>query len=277
MVRFDDRGNAPEHYQQPLPVGSIDRLVELDARIAAVEQPASSVGARSVEAPEQLRTRVSERLRHKQRALSPWDYERLVLQHFTQIYKAKCLPAGVVEPGVIHVLVIPDIRNSHPSDVLSPTAPANLLAEIKRWLTEHTPAAANVRVRNPVYVPVTVRLAVRFTDASDIGAARKLLNADLIRFLSPWAYDEGADVAIGGSIHANSILEYVDRLGYVDYVSDLKLFTRPGRGAIDYVSTEQPDQVLVAAHTHHIDGSNPGRGIGYMKMDVDFVVKDPEL
>src|SRR5690606_19431370 len=93
-VRFDDRGNAAAHYAQPLPAGSIQRLLVPEAGLAKLEQPYSSSGGRPAEAPERLDTRVSERLRHKDRALTAWDHERLVLHRFPQIYKARCLPTG---------------------------------------------------------------------------------------------------------------------------------------------------------------------------------------
>jgi hypothetical protein len=287
-VRFDDGGNAADHYQQPLPVGSIDRLVEPDARIAAIEQPFTSSGGKPPERPETFYTRVSERLRHKQRALTPWDYERLVLQRFGQVYKAKCLSAGAARgPGHVDVIVIPDIREALPSDAFAPRAPANLLADIQAYLSERAPAAASVRVRNAHYVPVLVRLGVRFKPGVDEGFARKQLNEALVRFLSPWAYDDGAEVMIGGKIYASSIIDFVDRRDYVDYVAELKLFR--GRGnddfemippQVDYhVATDRPDQVLVAARQHVIDvipelgyQQTSFNGLNYMKIELDFIV-----
>ncbi len=287
-VRFEDRGNAPDHHDQPLPVGSIERLVEPDARIAAIEQPFTSFGGKPVERAEVFHTRVSERLRHKQRALAPWDYERMVLQRFGQIYKVKCLPAVAGRgPGQVDVIVIPDIRGALPSDAFAPKVPANLLADISTFLTARAPAAAILRVRNAHYVPVLVRLGVRFRAGQDEGFARKRLNDDLVRFLSPWAYGEGAELMIGGRIYANSILDFVDRRDYVDYVAEIKLFR--GRGpddfelippGVDYhVATDRPDQVLVAAQDHVIDvipelGYQQASftGINYMKIELDFIV-----
>src|SRR5690606_18520940 len=221
-VRFDDQGNAASHYAQPLPVGSIERLQDPDARIAAIRQPYTSYGGRPAEQPEHFHTRVSERLRHKQRALSPWDYERLVLQRFESIYQAKCLVASSGEqPGRVDVIVVPDIRDALPSDAFAPRAPANLLADIEAYLRERAPATATIRVRNPRYLAVLVRLGVRFAPGIDEGFAKQRLNQDLIRLLSPWAFDGGhrADLMIGGRIYASSIIDFVDRCDYVDYVA----------------------------------------------------------
>lgn len=274
----------------PLPAASVDRLHDPDPRIAAVEQPFTSFGGEPPEPPSHFYTRVSERLRHKRRALAPWDYERLVLQRFGAVYKARCLPSGATdgEPGRVDVLVVPDLRARLPSDAFAPRAPADLLARIHEYLAAVAPGPARLVVRNPRYVAVSVRLGVRFNPDQDVIAARRRLNDDLCRFLSPWAYDEGAELSIGGKIYASSIVDFVDRRDYVDYVAEIRLafsdngvdFTVLPPTDEDYhVAAGRPDQVLVAARQHHIDiigerdeplGSFSG--IGYLKVELDFLV-----
>jgi hypothetical protein len=283
---FEDRGNAASHYEQPLPAGSIERLLDPDVRVASIEQPYTSYGGMPPERADTFDTRVSERLRHKQRALSSWDYERLVLQRFRQIYKAKCLSVG---DGGVEVLVIPDIRALTPGDTFAPRAPANLLADIQSYLVSRAPAVARVRVRNAHYVPVKVRLGVRFMTGIDVGFAKQRLTEDLVKFLSPWAFEEGAELMIGGRIYANSILDFVDRRDYIDYVAEIKLFRSIDGGANfdlipptvrDYhVATQHPDQVLVAAQQHLYDvipdtGYEQANftGINYARIELDFIV-----
>ncbi|HEY8207153.1 MAG TPA: baseplate J/gp47 family protein [Myxococcaceae bacterium] len=284
-VRFDDRGNDPSHYEQPLPVGTIQRLVNPDARISSVSQPFTSFGGRPGEKPELFDTRVSERLRHKDRALSAWDYERLVLQRFRQIYKAKCLSAAA---GAVDVVVIPDIRELHPRDTFAPKAPANLLADIQAYLAQRSPAGGGVRVRNAQYVQVQVRLGVRFKQGVDEGFAQRRLIDDLVRFLSPWAFDEGKELMIGGKIYASSILDFVDRHDDVDFVAEIKLFRSLDGEDFDlvppvagefHVATDRPDQVLVAAPAHYVDvipesgyQQSSFTGINYARIELDFIV-----
>jgi hypothetical protein len=283
-VRFDDRGNAAAHYDQPLPVGAIERLVDPDARIAQVDQPYTSFGGRPAEPPELLDTRVSERLRHKMRALTAWDHERLVLHRFRQIYKARCLSSA----GGVDVIVIPDIRELHPSDTFAPRAPANLLADIQTYLVERAPAAARIRVRNARYVAVQVRIGVRFRAGIDAGFAQRRLNDDLIRFLSPWAFDDGAELTIGGRIYANSIVDFIDRRDDVDFVAEIKLFRSLDGTDFDlvppvvgdyHVAADRPDQVLVAAQQHYFDiipdagyQQTSFTGIHYARIELDFIV-----
>ncbi|MEM9452604.1 MAG: baseplate J/gp47 family protein [Myxococcota bacterium] len=299
---FVDQGNAPAHYDVPLPAGTITKLASSVRGVAKIHQPYTGFGGSRPEQDAALDARVSERLRHKQRALTVWDYERLVLQRFPQIYKAKCLPArldaGALpsqgEPGKVVVVVIPDIRNQIPFDPFEPKAPASTLAEIEAWLGDKVPGSATVEVRNAHYIAVKVRVSVRFYEGQDEGYARKTLNDEINRFLSPWAYDDGVDITIGERVYANSIIDFIDRRPYVDYVYGITLFrsddgerfTQVEPSALEgyYVAAERADGVLVAARNHEIEIGAEGElaertatGINYMTIGVDFVVSKPGL
>jgi hypothetical protein len=288
---FVDRGNAPDHYGQKLPARSITKLVERVPQIAAVEQPYPSRGGRAGEGERGFYTRVSERLRHKQRALTAWDYERLVLERFPEIYKVKCVPASAGQhpdsQGAVDIVVIPDLRGQSIANLFEPKASADLIADIDAYLADKCPAQARVHVRNAHYVQVKVRVGVRFQRGRDEGFYKKLLNEEISRFLSPWAYDEGADITIGAKIFANSIVDFIDERDYVDYVATIKLFscedgsTLPPPGASQgyFVATDRPDGVLVAAPQHEIDIipdvgylEQNFTGINYMKIELDFTV-----
>jgi len=280
---FVDRDNAPDHFKEPLPPQTITQLAAPIAGIAGVRQPYSSFGGRMAEGDSMWATRVSERLRHKQRALSAWDHERLVLDRFPEIYKAKCIPASPERPGEVVIIVIPDIRNLLPSDPFAPKAPSKLLSDVEAYLAARAPAFIKVKARNAHYVSVRVRLAVRFIGPGNEGYYIRTLNDELTRFLSPWAYEQGADIAIGGKIYANSIADFVDRRTYVDYVAAVELF-RSDDGehftpANSVVEAGRHDAVLAAARTHTIDvirdavyDENQMRGIGFMKLELDFIV-----
>ena len=286
MATFVDRGNAPDHYAALLPPGSIKALMTPDARIASIEQPYSSFGGRPAESAGELDRRVSEGLRHKGRALASWDYERLVLEEFgSRIHKVKAI-AGLGD-GQVKVIVIPDLRGALPADALAPKAPANLLEVIRRFLQDRAPESATVKVQNAIFRPVKIRLGVRFQEGQEERFSEQRLQGDLIRFLSPWAYDEGAEIRIGATIYATSIVNFVDRLDYVDYVAQVKLFlldgngnpTQEQEGMAASIQTPGPDTVLVSWHEHTIDiiseivyDSQSFSGIGYMQIALDFIV-----
>ncbi len=290
---FSDRGNASEHYQQPLPAGSITAPLVRNAKLKTALQLYTSYGGAARERDEVFHVRVSERLRHKQRALTTWDYERLILEHFPELYKVKCIPASPSENtaklGLVDIVVIPDIREQLPFDPFEPKVPADRIADITGFITPLAPPFARLQVRNARYIEVKVRFGVHFREGVDVGFYRKQLSEDLSRFLSPWAYAEGADIVIGGRIYANSIIDFVDRRDYVDHLATIKLFrsrdgedfelvTPSGDGGY-YVSADRPDEILVAAREHEIDvitdveyDTELFSGINNMKVELDFVV-----
>ena len=149
-------------------------------------------------------------------------------------------------------------------------------------------------MKNAHYIAVRVRIGVRFRSSGHDEFYQQKLNEDLNRFLSPWAYEDGADIAMGGKIYASSIVDFVDRLPYVDYVAGISLFRsddgvafRPvtrgssADGEGYSVATERPDGVLVAARQHVITvlsdaqyAENLVTGINYMKLEFDFIVSE---
>jgi hypothetical protein len=282
------RDHAPDHLSRPLPAGSITELAEPLPQVAAIRQPYTSYGGKMGEQDRTFYTRSSERLRHKHRALTVWDYEHMILERFSQIYKAKCLPADSAHPGQVELIVIPDIRNKLPFNPFEPKAPSDLIADIEAYLVDNIPAFATIKVKNAHYVPVKVRFAVRFRPGYNEGYYRQRLNEELNRFLSPWAYEEGAEIVIGGRIYANVIINFIEERPYVDYVAEVKLFSsEDGRtfklvmpSANGYwVETDRPDGVLVAARQHEIDmipdtgyEEEAFTGLNYMKIELDFVV-----
>jgi len=162
-----------------------------------------------------------------------------------------------------------------------------LLDEIADFLAPLAPLSATILPIDARFVEVRVRLGVRFAPGGDEGFNKSRLAQALNRFLAPWAFDEGSDIAIGQRIDATSIVAFVDSLPFVDFVGVCRLFASEDDGATfhlgeddgDRVEARSDDQVLTPASRHEIDvigddlfEENEFTGIGYMKVELDFVV-----
>jgi len=90
-VKFEDNGNAQSHFDTALSAGKISKLSVAVAEIGKISQPFASFDGKHTEIGKEFYTRVSERLRHKGRAITAWDYEHLILDRFPSIYKVKCI------------------------------------------------------------------------------------------------------------------------------------------------------------------------------------------
>ncbi len=290
---FHNQQNEHTHLETHLPAGSIKSTIDTLPEISKIVQPYTSSKGKPAEKDTVFYNRVSERLRHKGRALSMWDYERLVLEQFPEVYKAKCMPADIngntVSPGTVDVIVIPDIKGKLPFNPFQPKVPANTVHQIQQYLDQRIPAFATVRVKNPAYRQIKTRFAVKMKKGCNEGFYLPRLHEELKRYLAPWAYDEGADIVLGGKVYGNVIVNFIAERPYIDYVAGMKLFqsdngiqfvnARLLNKGENLIQADQPDVILVSALQHEIDlireksyEEKSYEGVGYLKIGLDFEV-----
>jgi hypothetical protein len=291
-----DEGKSSDHLEQPLNAGTISQPVEHIAGLSSFTQPFSSFFGKAAEGDDQLYRRASELLRHKQRALTTWDYENLVLEEFPDIFRVKAISADLCgdnyEPGSVRIVVIPDIRKRKPFDPFEPKVPVSRLREIQQFLQKRAPAFARVHVQNPRFMYLQLRILVRFNDMNNFGFFAGKLHQELLEYLAPWAFDESVDIMFGGKIYPSVIVDFIENRPYVDYIDRpaLKLQERKSDGTIrvlekqpddeDYLNITEPDVVIVSAHQHIIESlalpeetsKRIRQGIGFAKIEFDFQI-----
>lgn len=224
---FHDNGNDPNHLLTSLAAETIKELVNSDSAIEKVLQPYASFGGKIKEQSNEFYTRVSERLRHKNRAVNIWDYEHLVLEKFPTIYKTKCLnhtkyisvnDIKEVAPGHVSLVMIADLKNKNAINPLKPKTSLILLTEIEEFIKKINPPCVELHVKNPLYEEISVEFNVRFLSGFDNGFYGQKLEEDIKKFLAPWAYDV-TDISFGGKIHKSVIINFVEEQPYVDFVT----------------------------------------------------------
>ncbi len=267
---FSNHDNELSHLETSLLAGTIKKFIDKPALIKGLSQPYASFGGVATENDPSFYLRVSERLRHKQRSVTIWDYERLVLQAFPKVFKVKCLSHTSIldekkksdyfeiSPGFVSLIVIPDIRNKNSFDPLQPRASQNLLSEIEDFLQPLHSLHVKFDADNPDYETVFLDFRVKFYKQYDANAYRKILNEDIVRYLSPWAYGDFSDIHFGGELYKSVIIRFIEERPYVDFISHFKMFQRFG---IDDKNTSDRSSIiassaraiLVSAGTHTIN------------------------
>ncbi|MCC5938903.1 MAG: baseplate J/gp47 family protein [Lunatimonas sp.] len=254
-VQFENRGNSLEHLAQGLPANSIAKMTERLAGVKSVLQPYNSFGGRPEEADTAFYIRVSERLRHKNRAVSLWDYEHLILEAFPDVYKAKCLnhtsPSSFMAPGETTLLVIPDTVDKNVFDRFQPRFSTGRLNEMRTFLISKISPASNLYLDNPVYEEVRIQIAVKFRQGFDPALHRNLLEQAIIGYLSPWAIRRENSIEFGVSLHESPFIYYLENLAYVAYISDL-VWMKNGISVQKQVMPSSPRHILVSAKSHSI-------------------------
>lgn len=250
-----------------LPAESISKMINRLAQIKSVMQPFASFNGKAKETNKDYYKRVSERLRHKNRAVNAWDYERLLLEEFPSIYKVKTLNhSSFIDgklyskaPGCITVVVIPDLTKRSVFDVYEPRFPASELLEMQTYLSERVSGQVEVSVINPEFRKVRITATVKFFKGKDENYFKKETEKDITRFLSPWAFDINQDIVFNTAVHSSSLMYYLENLAYIDYIENLKIEQEKYNKDIvefDLVNKEatvmKPHQILVSNKTHSI-------------------------
>ena len=214
--------------------GIISKPAVADGALKQTSQPYGSFGGMPVETNAQFDLRVSERLRHKHRAVTAWDYERLVLQQFAQIHKVKCInhtalntntqAYSELRAGHVMVVTVPDLSKLAGANPLLPFTSAGLLKEINDYLVKFTSPFVRLHVCNPQLEGVRFEFDVSFKDDANITFNKAGLDTAITNFLMPWAFAaEMKDIEFGGKIEKSVVLSFVQSQPYVDYVTCFKM------------------------------------------------------
>ena len=238
-ARFVDQDNDPSFLATPLAAGTISKLLVSDGAIKKINQPYAAYGGKQSEGDAHFYTRASERLRHKDRAVTLWDYERIVLENFPQIYRVKCishtrlhrdsdnniLADNELYPGHVLVVPIPYVRGQSMAESLRPYTDKKTIGAIDRCLRKRISPFVQLEVQNPKIEEIQVRFKVVFTDENEnFNFYQDELRKAIIRFLTPWAFDEGAEITFGGVWHKSAIIDFVEEIAYVDYLKDFEMY-----------------------------------------------------
>ncbi len=284
-VVFSDNDNDPEFLKKPLAAKTISKLLVADSSVKKIEQPFTSFGGKVKEESNDFYTRVSERLRHKNRAISIWDYEHIILHNFTEVYKVKCLNHTRFEgtfdsineaaPGNVSLIIVSNIRNKNTVDPLKPRTSLVTLYDIEEFVCKLNSPFINLYVNNPLFEEVQVKFNVMFHPNYDKGIYQVKLEEAIIEFLSPWAFEKGSDIVFGGKIHKSVILQFVEEQEYVDYVTCFQMFhIVPDNPSID--ATKDID-VAVATTSASVLGSSSLHNITILETEGACDCADNEI
>ena len=169
----------------PLPAGTIASLAEDDPRVLEVLQPMEGYGGKAAEDEQAMSVRLATRISTRNKALNIGDYEKLILERFSDIEKVCCIPASQ-ESNEIRIVVFPQ-----PEKRVFPQLPNWKLSEIEQYIKGYMSPFAKVRVINPTYEPLTVDMIVILKDSvQDEGEVQRRLYRRIYNYFVQWLVDE---------------------------------------------------------------------------------------
>ena len=245
-----DADNNGLSFVENIDIGVISKLYTTIPSVKKVHQLYPSFGGKLREDEVAFNIRNSETLRHKNRAITSWDYEHLILANFPEVQEVKCLNHFRYEQNIIsntsagYVTLIPIAKtlDSQKNDFLKPFVHQNIIQKISAFLQGKTSPHVKVLVKNPKleYLSLECNLVKMSDDWDDIYVKNEI-NESLKKFLCPWL--SSPDFEFSGNIQKATIIQLIDSLPFVDYLSDFKI-TKSMDGTSEVVDEIVPSTVF---------------------------------
>jgi hypothetical protein len=260
-ARYVLQEDASAHLAEVLPPGTIKKLAVADYHIKRVEQPYPSFNGKLSEQGDEFYRRVSERLRHRERAVTIYDYEHLLLEKYPEIQQVRCLnhtrwisggALNELAPGYVTVVVVPALRNRNIFNRSEPRVPIGKRRAMESWLRPKTNLFVGkndelrLRVVNPAYEQLKVECKVVLKPKLDREYYKQRLDEDIKRFLAPWIFDDSAEIILGRTIRKSAILYFVETLDYIEAVADFKVYKDERMISGDLISPVHAHGVLTS-------------------------------
>jgi hypothetical protein len=185
-----------------------------------------------------------------------------VLENFPSVYKVKCLNHTSTDfelaPGSVRIIPIPDLRNKNIYDIYQPRVSRNLLTEIQDYLDGLHGFHVDCKAENPIYEEVQFEFKIKFHERYDPKTYVKILNDDLKKYLSPWAFEDFAEVRFGGALYKSHVIAFIEERPYVDFITDFKMYNLElGMKDNDAIVADNSRAILTSAKDHLITAIQP--------------------
>ncbi|MFK7868238.1 MAG: hypothetical protein AB8B58_03240 [Roseobacter sp.] len=192
--------------------------------------------------------RIGERLRHRKRAVTPWDFERLVLEAFPDVWMVRCLPhldqkTKGPAPGHVTVVLVRKPPKTGPNNIVGAHLfDVGSLSRVKDYLTSLSSRFSKIDVVNPSFQRIQVRATLRFDAFRDDGAMAQRLSKDLDNYLSVWTGPPEVS-RFGWSINRQLLRAHINALEYVRGISNFSVLhlSQDDTGHHALIDTAQDD------------------------------------
>ena len=232
--------------------GEINSLITAVPGVDSVINPVAAGGGSDAAKNEDMLTIGPAQISHRDRAVTPDDFERLALEASREVRKVRCLPnrnaAGRHELGWTTVHIVPD------SEEREPVPSLGLRRAVQRYLAKRADVTLvdqkHIVIGPPKYVPVTVVATVYAKSLDVVASAEKKVKTGLDDFLHPLkGGPEKKGWEFGRDLAASDLYALLEEIDEVDYVGSLQLFLGDSPSG-EHVEVES--DALIASGTHRI-------------------------
>lgn len=207
-----------------LPAFSVQSFEDDFPGLLSVTQPIDSSGGREREEKLPYYRRISESLKHKFRAVTRWDIEKMLLQEFTWLGFVQVFGnfghENFVAPGEVVVVGMPKIENK--GSFYLPKLNPGQLKEMELYLKKIVNPFVDFKVINPQYEYLMIKGKIKF-NSPDTGLLFKKLYDELLQESCPWFFDDISTAFYQRETKRAEILNLITSRGYVKFFTSFSL------------------------------------------------------
>jgi predicted phage baseplate assembly protein len=239
--------------------GTITVLKSSIPYIASAINFRAASGGTDAETLDNAKLRVPRVLKARTRAVTAEDYEYLALEASPLVARAKCLAPGgngqSPPPGVVRLLLVPQVRDSHQLISLEELEPPRSARErVQEYLDERRLLATRLEIAAPEYRLVAVVARVRARHGSDASRVAGDVENALYRYINPICGGrEGQGLPFGHNLSLSEIYAVIQNVADVAYVEEVNLFpVEDGERQAATTMISLPENGLPCSDRHEI-------------------------
>lgn len=204
-----------------IPPYSVEGFLEPIEGVINSVQHLNSKKGKNKESDLEFYIRSSEILRHKNRPVTKWDYEKFVLSKFNWLSHVKCfLNSNDKDQVNIQLLCIKKIEFHENIENIKLSSAEK--EEIKEYVKKFISPFAIIEVINPVFEDLWIKCKLIFKNISN-GQGIKKLNFEFFDFICSWLYKSSEISKIGVSIKKMDIVNFLNTRDYISFVTGISV------------------------------------------------------
>ena len=257
--------NSNQGESKHIPPYSVEGFLNPIEGVLNMEQHLSAIRGKNKESDMDFYIRSSELLRHKNRPITKWDFEKFILSKFSWLSNVKCSSINRGNHQLnIQLLCIKKIEEHENIDNIKlSSAEKN---EIKQYLKNYTSPFSKIEVINPVFEDLWIKCKVIFKNISN-GKGIQKLHVDFFNFICSWLYNPSEKSKIGVKIKKLDIINFLNNRPYISFITGISLIhVKKLENGIqfaydsakenfdkDYIEPGVPWSIIVPKHNHKIE------------------------
>lgn len=267
LAHLDTKNNFNEHTAPFI----IKKSLDYTLGIKKIIQHYSSFGGKSLNSEDAYYQYASQLLRHKNRAITSWDYESIILEAIPAIASLKILPHykkttnNTCNLSAGYVTIVPiATNNKHTPVQWQPIVSKQTINELEKLLHELCNPHARIRIQLPqleqlkVYAKIVLHKTAKHIDLNIITST---INNAINNLISPWAYQDTA-IQFFEAMSISKIIQIMEAVPYVAYLKDVKinhnLISKTGtmqqvKIGTEYVYAQTPYSIFIPSTAHDLE------------------------